>query len=104
MADTPSETAGDVPVAAGFATPHITRLRLTNFRSHAAFDMACSDGAVIITGANGLGKTNILEAVSMLAAGRGLRSAALEDMQKDCLLYTSPSPRDLSTSRMPSSA
>ena len=23
---------------------------------------------------------------------------------KDCLLYTSPSPRDLSTSRMPSSA
>ena len=26
------------------------------------------------------------------------------DQQKDCLLYTSPSPRDLSTSRMPSSA
>lgn len=66
-----------------FGAPHITRLRLTNFRSHAAFDMACDGGAVIITGANGLGKTNILEAVSMLAAGRGLRSAALEDMQKD---------------------
>ena len=27
-----------------------------------------------------------------------------EDVSKDCLLYTSPSPRDLSTSRMPSSA
>ena len=27
-----------------------------------------------------------------------------EDKEKDCLLYTSPSPRDLSTSRMPSSA
>ena len=27
-----------------------------------------------------------------------------EDMDRDCLLYTSPSPRDLSTSRMPSSA
>ena len=26
------------------------------------------------------------------------------DQSKDCLLYTSPSPRDLSTSRMPSSA
>ena len=26
------------------------------------------------------------------------------DLRKDCLLYTSPSPRDLSTSRMPSSA
>lgn len=83
MADRPAETAGDTPFEAAFATPHITRLRLTNFRSHAALDMACRDGAVIITGANGLGKTNILEAVSMLAAGRGLRSAALEDMQKD---------------------
>ena len=35
----------------------------------------------------------------------GLKLARLaEDMSKDCLLYTSPSPRDLSTSRMPSSA
>ena len=29
---------------------------------------------------------------------------ALHAWCKDCLLYTSPSPRDLSTSRMPSSA
>ena len=28
----------------------------------------------------------------------------VEDLQTGCLLYTSPSPRDLSTSRMPSSA
>ena len=28
----------------------------------------------------------------------------LDDNDSDCLLYTSPSPRDLSTSRMPSSA
>ena len=27
-----------------------------------------------------------------------------EELYNDCLLYTSPSPRDLSTSRMPSSA
>lgn len=66
-----------------FATPHITRLRLTNFRSHAALDVTCGGGAVVLTGANGVGKTNVLEAVSMLAAGRGLRSAALDDMQKD---------------------
>lgn len=66
-----------------FATPHITRLRLTNFRSHDALDVSCGGGAVVLTGANGVGKTNVLEAVSMLAAGRGLRSAALEDMQKD---------------------
>ena len=32
------------------------------------------------------------------------RPAAKNAVNKDCLLYTSPSPRDLSTSRMPSSA
>jgi DNA replication and repair protein RecF len=81
MADTLPESAAlaDMPA---FSAPHITRLRLTNFRSHGALDIACRGGAVIITGANGLGKTNILEAVSMLAAGRGLRSAALEEMQR----------------------
>ena len=83
MSDTRPDGAADAPFEASFATPHIARLRLTNFRSHAALDMACGAGAVIITGANGLGKTNIVEAVSMLAAGRGLRGAALEDMQKD---------------------
>ena len=35
-------------------------------------------------------------------------AASVEDsywhLRQDCLLYTSPSPRDLSTSRMPSSA
>ena len=34
----------------------------------------------------------------------GVRWAAKEAVMKACLLYTSPSPRDLSTSRMPSSA
>ena len=32
------------------------------------------------------------------------REALLLELDQDCLLYTSPSPRDLSTSRMPSSA
>ena len=36
--------------------------------------------------------------------GPGLHHLALETDNIDCLLYTSPSPRDLSTSRMPSSA
>ena len=34
----------------------------------------------------------------------GKRGAGLDEGMKICLLYTSPSPRDLSTSRMPSSA
>lgn len=63
------------------AQPHITRLRLTGFRSHTQLDISCANGAVILTGANGIGKTNVLEAISMLAPGRGLRSASLEDLQ-----------------------
>lgn len=85
MGDTLPDGAAIADLQTDFAAPHITRLRLTNFRSHAALDISCTGGAVIITGPNGMGKTNILEAVSMLAAGRGLRSAALEDMQKDRL-------------------
>ena len=43
---------------------------------------------------------------AMIVAGRALTPAAFaESLRGDtCLLYTSPSPRDLSTSRMPSSA
>lgn len=68
------------PAAASAAAPHITRLRLTGFRSHQSLDLSCAGGAVILTGANGIGKTNVLEAISMLAPGRGLRGAQLEEM------------------------
>ena len=59
--------------------PAITRLTLTDFRSHAAATLAAGPGAVVITGDNGAGKTNILDAISLLGAGRGLRGAALSD-------------------------
>ena len=36
--------------------------------------------------------------------GEGEVDAVTDDVAGACLLYTSPSPRDLSTSRMPSSA
>ena len=62
------------------AAPHLSRLRLTHFRSHAQVDVNVNCGAVILTGPNGAGKTNVLEAISMLAPGRGLRSAQLDDM------------------------
>ncbi|MFM9978484.1 MAG: DNA replication/repair protein RecF [Sphingomonadaceae bacterium] len=58
----------------------ITRLTLTNFRSYAAAAIDPSPGFVVLTGENGAGKTNILEAVSLLAPGRGLRGAALGAM------------------------
>ena len=39
-----------------------------------------------------------------LRIAAGLTTNMIANMGKGCLLYTSPSPRDLSTSRMPSSA
>ena len=51
----------------------------------------------------GAGKTALLEQ-SLPALARELSMAVLEGDMTTCLLYTSPSPRDLSTSRMPSSA
>ena len=61
----------------------LTRLSLTDFRNHAAADMAAGPGLVALHGDNGAGKTNILEAISLLAPGRGLRRAPLADMVRD---------------------
>ena len=60
----------------------LSRLRLTDFRNHAGLVLAPGPGFVVLTGENGAGKTNVLEAVSLLAPGRGLRRAALSDMQR----------------------
>lgn len=54
----------------------LSDLRLSHFRSHLRAEMALDGRPVAIYGANGAGKTNILEAVSLLSPGRGLRRAA----------------------------
>ncbi len=53
----------------------IRRLVLADFRSYPALDLAVPGRAIVVTGENGSGKTNLLEAISMLAQGRGLRRA-----------------------------
>ncbi|HEY0116376.1 MAG TPA: DNA replication/repair protein RecF [Allosphingosinicella sp.] len=58
----------------------LTRLSLTDFRSYPDLLVEPGPGLVILTGENGAGKTNVLEAVSLLAPGRGLRGAALAEM------------------------
>jgi len=59
----------------------IRRLTLANFRSYHAAQLAlASAGPVVLTGANGAGKTNLIEAVSLLAPGRGLRRATMEEL------------------------
>ncbi len=60
----------------------VRRLTLTDFRSYAEALIAPGPGFVVLTGENGAGKTNILEAVSLLVPGRGLRGAALGEMAR----------------------
>jgi DNA replication and repair protein RecF len=60
----------------------VSRLTLSDFRSYASASLEAADGFVLLFGENGVGKTNLLEAVSMLAPGRGLRGAALSDMAR----------------------
>jgi DNA replication and repair protein RecF len=60
----------------------LTRLTLTDFRSYATATVEPGPRFVVLTGDNGAGKTNILEAVSLLAPGRGLRSAPLSEMAR----------------------
>ena len=61
---------------------HVSRLSLADFRSYADAVLAPGEGFVILTGDNGAGKTNLLEAVSLLVPGRGLRGASLADMAR----------------------
>lgn len=58
----------------------IERLALQNFRNHVETVIAPEGRHVCLFGANGAGKTNILEAVSMLGPGKGLRGAALPSL------------------------
>ncbi|HST37197.1 MAG TPA: DNA replication/repair protein RecF [Allosphingosinicella sp.] len=60
----------------------VSRLSLSDFRSYADAVLAPGPGFVILTGENGAGKTNVLEAVSLLSPGRGLRGAALSEMAR----------------------
>ena len=60
----------------------IARLSLTDFRNHADSVIAAPPGFVVLAGDNGAGKTNVLEALSLLAPGRGLRRGSLSDMAR----------------------
>ena len=60
----------------------VRRLRLTDFRGYAALDLDLQPVPVALYGANGAGKTNLLEALSFLAPGRGLRSAGADGVAR----------------------
>ncbi|MDD9911182.1 MAG: DNA replication/repair protein RecF [Ahrensia sp.] len=56
----------------------IERLKLDRFRNYEKLDLPLEQHHVVLTGENGSGKTNLLEAVSFLSPGRGLRRAAYD--------------------------
>jgi len=59
---------------------YISRLRLTSFRNYASAALDLDHRHVILTGHNGAGKTNLMEAVSLLCPGRGLRRAPFDSL------------------------
>ncbi|MFI0849273.1 DNA replication/repair protein RecF [Mesorhizobium sp. IMUNJ 23232] len=65
------------------ARVRLTRLRLTNFRNYAALDLPLQPRPIVFAGDNGAGKTNLLEAISLLAPGRGLRRATYEEIARE---------------------
>ncbi len=68
---------------AGQSTPtRLTRLVLTDFRNYAALTWRPAARLAVLSGPNGSGKTNLLEAVSLLVPGRGLRGARVPELAR----------------------
>lgn len=59
----------------------VTRLTLSDFRNYTNLRIEADISPIVITGENGSGKTNILEAISFLTPGRGLRGSKLSDIK-----------------------
>jgi DNA replication and repair protein RecF len=60
----------------------IERLRLSHFRSYGYLDLSLHSKHIVLSGHNGAGKTNLLEAISFLSPGRGLRKSKLSDVSQ----------------------
>jgi DNA replication and repair protein RecF len=79
MSDSVIERPPIPTVARSVIAPRIQRLILRNFRTYAALELDNDASVVALTGENGAGKTNILESISFLSPGRGLRRVELAD-------------------------
>ncbi|RYH01589.1 DNA replication/repair protein RecF [Salipiger sp. IMCC34102] len=60
----------------------LSHLRLSHFRSHRQARLDVDPRPVAIFGPNGAGKTNLIEAISFLSPGRGLRRAATGEVAR----------------------
>ncbi len=91
----------------------VERLSLTHFRNYAALSLATGPEPQVIAGANGAGKTNLLEAISLLAPGQGLRRAPFAEIPRAkgdggfavaAHVHTLNGPADIGTGLQPSPA
>ena len=62
---------------------HVKSLRLSFFRNYLNTPVKAEGHSIVLVGPNGSGKTNILEAISLLTPGRGLRRASLGDLDNN---------------------
>ncbi len=83
----PSPVPLEAPRRAAYA---VRRLALSRFRTYATASIAVDARPVALFGDNGAGKTNLLEAVSLLSPGRGLRGAPLVDSARRAPGSTAP--------------
>ncbi len=60
----------------------LRNLKLQNFRNFSSINLSVPKDPIIIAGPNGIGKTNILEAISLFCPGKGLRQSKLAQMRK----------------------
>jgi len=79
--DRPRDRKVEVPERTS-RSPAVVRLTLKDFRSYDHLSIETDIRPVVLTGSNGAGKTNLLEAVSLLAPGRGLRRARVSDLDR----------------------
>jgi DNA replication and repair protein RecF len=84
MADARRANAADGSEAAAASAKRvwIERLQLTDFRNYAGLSLSVGPAPVVLTGANGSGKTNLLEALSLLSSGQGLRRAPYPELAR----------------------
>ena len=60
----------------------VARVALRDFRSYIDQAVEVGSGPVVVTGENGAGKTNLLEAISLLSPGRGLRGVGISELAR----------------------
>lgn len=79
----PADAVSAVPnPAVGADRQWVERLALTDFRNYVSAKLELDSRPVVLVGDNGAGKTNLLEAVSLLAAGHGLRRSSYGEITR----------------------